>query len=177
MNGPSLRSRLEAKATAVHDELRKSGASDLMIRDLIDFTSKILVYWKQYSRETMPKRRRRFERMRKKISALAKEIERDPEWSKHQIDIYYDKHVHHKPVHKILEELANEVASQCDAVERFDRKRSIESFALYEIYCVLIEHFPPSQKKNQQTEVLASAVLNKEIDPGTLAQVKKYVKQ
>lgn len=56
-----------------------------------------------------------------------------------------------------------------------DRKSSLQSYALLSIYDLLEPNF--GRAPNRETEILASALLRKTINPGTVTQLRKDIRR
>jgi hypothetical protein len=115
----------------------------------------------------------------RKIEVLAKALRDDPE--ARELRIFDHASVISSPVNNrptvadYLSDLAETVTAKSDvlASQRFDRKQSLKSYAL-KVAFDLLSHAQDDlfEAPNRATELLVSALLDQDIPPNTVAQMK-----
>ena len=130
-------------------------------------------------RETQPARDARREKLTRKIEYLADALRDDPEARLLRV---YDhasvtsSNISNRPtVADYLTDIAEHYETRSSLLDgsRFDRKQSLRTFALKMALDFLTEALYVRRAPNREAELLVSALLNEDVPPGTLTQIRK----
>ena len=174
------RLRTDPRADMARQRMQRRGLRDADLwAYVIKELSSVPNWYAILQGETQPARDTRRDKLARKIEDLAEALRGDSEARLLRIydyaSITSSNIVNRPTLADYLTDVAGHYETRSSHLDgsRFDRKQSLRTFALKTALDFLTEALCVRRAPNREAELLVSALLNEDVPPGTLTQIRK----